>query len=239
MSDPRDALSLIAHAALPTMGPLTSAQLDALLAPLTPAPGRAALDIGGGRADLAIALHDRLGLRVTSVDRSRIACEEGRLRIGARPIEIVERDAATHIEHARPTQLALAACLGSTHALGGLTEAIAVLTARLASAGALIVGDLVRLAAVDDEAFGDLPTPDDLARALTAHALTERAHVQVSAAQLASYERHWRDTVEHHLATHPHHPAAAWAHARNTAMRDAARRGSLDHVAYLAVMATR
>lgn len=247
MSDPRDALSLIAHAALPMIGPLTRAHLDALLAPLSPphsslhpsqhAPR--ALDVGGGRADLAIALHDRLGVRVTSVDRSRLACEEGRRRIGARPIAILECDAAAHLEQARPLELALAACLGSTHALGGFVEAIATLTPLLAPDGTLIAGDLVRLAALDDDPFRELPTPDDLDRALAVHRLTERARVVVPPAALAGYEQHWRATVEHHLRAHPDHPAARWAHARNAAMRDAARRGALDQVAYLAITATR
>lgn len=239
MSDARDALSLIAHAALPTIGPLTIAHLRDLIAPLTASPGRAALDVGGGRADLAIALHDRLGLRVTSVDRSRLVCEEGRRRIGAREITVVEADARAHLDHARPCDLALAACLGSTHALGGFAGAIATLTPLLAPDGALIIGDLVRLAATDHEAFRDLPTPDDVDRALATHHLTQRARVLVDPAALATYEHAWREAVEHHLELHPDHPAADWARARNTAMREAEQTRALDHVAYLAITATR
>lgn len=239
MSDARGGLSLIAHAALPMMGPLTRDDLLALLAPLAPTPGRDALDVGGGRADLAIVLHDRLGLRVTSVDRSRVVCDDGGRRIGVRAITIVESDASEHLASARPRDLALAACLGSTHALGGLAETVATLAPLLAPDGALIVGDLVRLADLDDEPFRDLPASSELDRALAARHLTERARVLVAPASLAAYERAWRDATEHHLARHPDDPAAEWARARNDAMRELERRGALDRVAYLAITATR
>lgn len=239
MTDFRDHLSLVAHAASPTLGPLSSEHIGELLAPLPPQPGRAALDLGGGRADVALALHDRLGLHVTSVDRSRRICEEGRRRIGTRAITIVERDARQHLEETGAANLALAACLGSTHALGGFVPTIPAVAPVLSPDGALIVGDLVRLTELADQGFGELPSVSDVEQALVAHRFTERARVLVSPAALARYERTWREAVARHLRAHPSPPAAEWVSTRNAAMDRAAARGTLSRVAYLAITASR
>ncbi|AKF10041.1 methyltransferase domain-containing protein [Sandaracinus amylolyticus] len=204
MSD-RDRLSLVAHAAMPLCNPLALAELDALLERAPVAPGERVLDLGAGRGDAALRTS---GAHLTLVDRSDVYLEEARRRArGREHVELVLADAATYLERLEGP-VALAICLGASHALSGLETAARALSQR---AHRVLIGDLVALGARAEATFG-APPLESLA--------VGAPHVLLGPDRLRAYEDAWARAVSSHLEAFPHDPAAEWANARIAWMRD-------------------
>ena len=123
MSTPRERLSAITHGDRAFHDPLDPAVVDEVLAFAALGPGDRALDIGCGPGELLVRLAERTGCGGLGVDLAAAQIEEARRRAAARApgaqLEFRAADAGT-VEG----EFALSACVGSTHALGGLDEAL-------------------------------------------------------------------------------------------------------------------
>jgi SAM-dependent methyltransferase len=143
MATPRERITLITHGDLAVHNPLALADLDAALAHAALGPADRAIDIGCGTGELLLSLAERTGAGGVGVDASEPAIE--RARAGARArglvdrVEFVAADAAG-FEPGDGT-FALAACVGSTHALGGLEPTARRLAALLAPGGHALIAD--------------------------------------------------------------------------------------------------
>ncbi len=148
------ALRRAGSAALEFNTPLSSDRADRLV-DFVGAHGQAAVDLGCGRGGLALRLATA-GVSVVGVDSDPGAIDVANQR--ADDLGVSDRtrfvigDAEEYSEWAD-----VAACIGSSHAVGG-TEAMFAALARLA--GGAVVGDGVWVTtpdAVNAERFGDLP----------------------------------------------------------------------------------
>jgi SAM-dependent methyltransferase len=220
----RDRFSLVGHAAMPFLDPLAEHELVTLLEPLAPLalrPGARTLDLGGGRADLSALLARRWGCQATSVDLSPAACEAGRERTRGLPVEIVVARADEHVARTQPRGLALASCVGATHAFGAGEQAFARAFEVLAPcAGHVLLADLVALGARAAKAFGSARA-DAVERLLAPHAV---AHLRLGPERVAAYERAWCEALAAWLDAHPGDPREAWARQRIAWTDDAGMR---------------
>ena len=143
MATPRERITLITHGDLAVHNPLALADLEAALAHAPLGPGDRAVDIGCGTGELLLSLADRTGAGGLGVDASEPAIERAREAARARGldgrVDFVAGDAAA-LDAARGA-FALAACVGSTHALGGLEPTARRLAELLAPGGHALIAD--------------------------------------------------------------------------------------------------
>jgi SAM-dependent methyltransferase len=129
--------SAIRHGDLAFHNPLAPDRVDEALRQLDLGPGDRAFDVGCGPGELLIRLAELCGCGGVGVDSAEGQIEEARRRAAARvpsaALEFVAGDAAA----VEPGDIAAAACVGSTHALGGLAPALE----RLASVGTVLIGE--------------------------------------------------------------------------------------------------
>ena len=133
----RARVSAIRHGGLAFHNPLAPERVDEALAQLDAGPGDRAFDVGCGPGELLIRLAERTGCGGVGVDSAELQIEEARRRAAARvpdsALEFVAGDAAL----VDPGDVAVAACVGSSHALGGLAPTLE----RLAAAGTVLLGE--------------------------------------------------------------------------------------------------
>ena len=206
-----DRFSLIGHAEMAFMNPLREDELHTLLAKVKLDGAKHVLDVCGGRADLSRAIAVRTGCEATSVDLSAQACREASLRSVGLRMNVVCSDVRPFLARdAKRYDLAL--CVGGTHAFGSGSDAWnEALSALLARADAVLIGDLVATSAVAAKAF-DIPRLHDL-EALPALASPHAALV-LDAARVDAYERAWCASVRRYIDAHPSDPRVAWARQR-------------------------
>ena len=227
MSTPRERLSAITHGDRPFHDPLDPATVDEVLAFAALGPGDRALDIGCGPGELLVRLAERTGCGGLGVDLAAGQIEEARRRAAARVpeagLEFLAADAGT-VEG----EFALSACVGSTHALGGLDEALDRMAQLTRPGGHILLGDGFWAREPTDEylrALGgatrdELPEYAGLVRAGDRHGLTA-VHVRVaSEADWDRYEWTLIANGERFLTEHADAPEAddlrAWvARARD------------------------
>ncbi|MCB9623647.1 MAG: class I SAM-dependent methyltransferase [Sandaracinus sp.] len=94
----RDLASLIAHAELPMLGPLETSQIEWSLDALPPVSR--AVDLGAGRADVALRVHERFGATVIAIERSDVLAAEARRRVAGR-VTVIEGDAREELAKLR------------------------------------------------------------------------------------------------------------------------------------------
>jgi cyclopropane fatty-acyl-phospholipid synthase-like methyltransferase len=140
MTTPRDRLSAIRHGDLPFHNPLDPAIVDEVLDVAGLGPGDRAVDLGCGPGELLVRLSQRTGCGGLGVDLAAAQIEEARRRAAARA-----PDAALQFEAMDAGEVegdfALASCVGSTHALGGLDQALQRLAELTRPDGHVLVGD--------------------------------------------------------------------------------------------------
>jgi SAM-dependent methyltransferase len=132
VSTPPARLSAITHGDLAFHDPLDPAVVDEVLDVAALGPADRALDLGCGPGELRVRLAERTGCGGLGVDLAAGQIEEARRRAATRApqagLEFRAADAGTV-----DGVFALSACVGSSHALGGL-DAAADLRARVAAA---------------------------------------------------------------------------------------------------------
>jgi cyclopropane fatty-acyl-phospholipid synthase-like methyltransferase len=209
MTTPRDRLSAIRHGNLPFHNPLDPAVVDEVLDVAGLQAGDRAVDLGCGPGELLVRLAERTGCGGLGVDLAAAQIEEARRRAAARaPKAALEFRAvdAGEVEG----EFALSACVGSTHALGGLDVALARMAELTRPGGHVLVGDGFWAREPTDaylEALGgasrdELPDFAALVRAGERHGLSA---VYVRVASEADWERYeWTLTAngERFLAEH-------------------------------------
>ncbi len=135
--------SLIAHGELPFHNPIRPEALDELIDLLALEPPDRTLDVGCGRGELLVRIAERTGGGGLGVDISEeqiaIAREQATLRAPGEHLIFEVRDAGALVAPAGG--YAVAACLGSTHALGGLEPALARLAELVRPGGYLVIGE--------------------------------------------------------------------------------------------------
>lgn len=231
MTDPggRAALSAITHGDRPFHHPLGLAKLDRLIARAAPGPGDRVLDVGCGPGELLLRIAERHGagglgvdLAAGLIDRARAAAA---VRAPTTGLEFEAQDA--HELDIPEGGFALTACLGSTHALGGLDATLERLAALTRPGGHLLVGDgywrrppeapyLEILGATADE----LPDYAGLVRAGERFGLRSVGAATASEDEWDEYEWTLIGNGERHLAAHPDDPAAPALRAWVDAARD-------------------
>jgi cyclopropane fatty-acyl-phospholipid synthase-like methyltransferase len=215
MTTPRARLSAITHGDLAFHDPLDPAVVDEVLAFASLGPGDRALDLGCGPGELLVRLAERTGCGGLGVDLATAQIEEARRRAAARApragLEFRAADAS-----GVDGEFALTACVGSSHALGGLDAALARMAQLTLPGGHVLLGDGFWAREPTDhylEALGgasrdELPDYAGLLRAGDRHGL-RAVHVRVaSEADWDRYEWTLIANGERFLAEHPDAPEA-------------------------------
>jgi cyclopropane fatty-acyl-phospholipid synthase-like methyltransferase len=238
MTTPRARLSAITHGDLAFHDPLDPAVVDEVLAFASLGPGDRALDIGCGPGELLVRLAERTGCGGLGVDLATAQIEEARRRAAARApqagLEFLAANASS-VEG----EFALTACVGSSHALGGLDAALARMARLTLPGGHVLIGDgFWARDPTDDylEALGgasrdELPDYAGLLRAGDRHGLTA-VHVRVaSEADWDRYEWTLIANGERFLAEHSDAPEAedlrAWVDAHRDRITAPGGRGTM------------
>jgi SAM-dependent methyltransferase len=135
--------SAIAHGELRFHNPLGEDTIEALLALLLLGPGDRVLDVGCGRGELMIRLAERTGVGGIGIDTSEeqiaTAAREAAARAPDAGLEFQAGDAGAL--KVPKEGFALAACVGSTHALGGLRGTLKRLSELVRPGGYVLVGE--------------------------------------------------------------------------------------------------
>ena len=130
-------VSATRHGDLAFHNPLAPERVDEALAQLDVGPGDRALDVGCGPGELLIRLAERTGCGGVGVDAAEVQIAEARRRAAARVPDAALEFVAADARELDPGDVTAAACVGSSHALGGLMPALE----RLAGAGTVLIGE--------------------------------------------------------------------------------------------------
>jgi cyclopropane fatty-acyl-phospholipid synthase-like methyltransferase len=227
MSTPPARLSAITHGDLAFHDPLDPAVVDEVLDVAALGPADRALDLGCGPGELLVRLAERTDCGGLGVDLAAAQIDEARRRAAARApragLEFLTADAGSV-----DGEFALTACVGSSHALGGLDAALARLAQLTLSGGHVLLGDGFwaheptehYLQALGGASRDELPDYAGLLGAGEPHGLTA-VHVRVaSEADWDRYEWTLIANGERFLAEHHDAPEADDLRDRVDAARD-------------------
>ncbi len=218
--------SAIAHGAMPFHNPIAEEAIDRLidLLPLGPADG--ALDLGCGRGELLLRLAERTGATGTGIDVSEelIAAArrqaEERLPRGGDGRATFEVLDAKDFE-APPGSFALAACVGSSHALGGYAATLERLGELVRPSGYVVVGEGYWARPPGPEQLealgagpGDLPDYAGLLRAGEQHRLEPVYGATSGRADWERYEWAYAFNADRYSHDHPDEEGIELLHAR-------------------------
>jgi len=135
--------SAIGHGEMPFHNPISERAIDAFIELLPLGTGDAALDVGCGRGELLIRLAESTGAHGFGLDSSEAliarARHEAATRAPATELHFETRDAGTLVAPAG--SFAVAASVGSSHALGGLQATLGRLTELIRRGGHLVLGE--------------------------------------------------------------------------------------------------
>lgn len=135
--------SAIGHGEMPFHNPISESAVDALIGLMPLATGDRALDVGCGRGELLVRIAEATGAHGVGLDASEgqiaRARHEASSRVPATEMLFETRDAGTLVAPAG--SFALAACVGSSHALGGPASTLERLTELVRPGGHVVLGE--------------------------------------------------------------------------------------------------
>ena len=213
---------------MPFHNPIAAEAIEALLDLLALGASDEVLDVGCCRGELLIRIAERTGAGGLGVDASHEQVELARAEAGERAprahLAFEVRDAVAMVAPAE--RFAVAACIGSTQALGGLEPTLARLRELVRPGGYLVVGEgywqhepgpelLELLGATRDE----LPSLAELLAAGEPHGL-ELVHVTTASDEdWRRYEWTYVFNLDRHLRDHPDEDGAEELVARRDRFR--------------------
>jgi SAM-dependent methyltransferase len=224
----RARVGAIGHGPMPFHNPISESAMDALLALLPVSVGDSVLDVGCGRGELLIRLVEATGVRGYGVDSSEqqiiTARGSAMTRVPGAELRFETRDAMTL--EAPPHSFQLAACIGSSHALGGLDPTLERLAELVRHGGYLLLGEgywvrpplsveLETLGATEDE-LSDLP---GLLTAGDRHGLRPVYLATATDEDWRRYEWAYVLNLEVHASEHFREPGIELVHERAGAIR--------------------
>ncbi len=232
-----EAYTFVGHAQLEHANPLGGAAVGRAVAHLPLVRADRFVDIGAGKAVLCILLAMR-GLECDAVERSSLMAADARRRIAALPdraaaarVTVVEQDAVEFIGRVRDGRYAGAACIGSTHALGGLVPTLDALRRIVRPAGWALIGEgfwerppcaeYLNATGIEPGEFTSLARLADTARA---HGWDAHQTLTAAPEDWDAYEAAHARAIEAHASAGPGDPGAAAMLARSRAWREAYRR---------------
>lgn len=220
-----------AHARLDFANPIFGATIDRALAVLTLPDNARVIDIGCGKGELAVRIARRWGGRgtgVDAVDSSALMIEETKRRGAGAPVNAVLADAGTFVAAAADASYDGAACVGSSHALGGAVPALSAIARLLRPGGEAIIGEGVWESEPSPDYLkatgmtaGEMPTIPDWTTAAEAAGLMVRWLVTASTREWDEYEWAHARGIEDFAEKNPQHPDAPTMLARSRAWRSA------------------
>jgi ubiquinone/menaquinone biosynthesis C-methylase UbiE len=203
--------SQIAHGDLRFHNPVSPATVESVIAMLPLEQGDRVLDVGCGRGELLVRLaesREATGLGIDSAEEQiEVAREEASARVPGAGLRFELKEAADLDEPEE--SVALAVCIGSTHALGGLDGTLDRLVPLVRPGGALLIG----------EGFWALPPTPEYLEALGAASADELTDYT---GLLTAGERHGLESVYAATASEPEWEHYEWAnilHADDYARR--------------------
>jgi SAM-dependent methyltransferase len=135
--------SAIGHGEMPFHNPISQGAVDMLVGLLPLGARDGVLDVGCGRGELLIRIAEATGAHGFGLDSSDAqiarARREAAARVPATEMVFEARDAGTLVAPAGT--FALAACVGSSHALGGLGPTLERLTELVRPGGHVLLGE--------------------------------------------------------------------------------------------------
>lgn len=222
----RDRYSFIAHADRAYCNPISTAKAERLIDLLNLPAGARVIDIGCGKCELLIRLVERYDVRAVGVDRSTRFTDEGRKRarerISADCLTVHTTDAEPFLkelgrEASRGASFAFAACIGSTHALGGLVPTLRTLAGLVETGGLVLMGEgywkqpptKEYLEALGGATEGDYQTHAGNIGLCVEAGLAPIHACTASADDWDEYEWAYLRGIEEHVRAHPEDPDAA------------------------------
>ncbi|NGQ95404.1 class I SAM-dependent methyltransferase [Brevibacillus sp. SYP-B805] len=140
----RNKFSAIAYRNHVFSNPINEAKLMKALQFLTLSPGDRVVDAGAGKCELLIRLIEQYQVKATAIEYDAGAIEEAKRRASGRIPEghltFVNQDAKQAIDSLANREYALGICIGSTHALGGVSEALSALKKCVKQGGYILIG---------------------------------------------------------------------------------------------------
>ncbi|WP_042454256.1 SAM-dependent methyltransferase [Neobacillus dielmonensis] len=141
----RNKFSSIAHRDHAFYNPISEAKLMKMFQIISPQPKDKVIDIGAGRCELLIRLVEKYKIEATAIELYKGAIEEAKRRasnrISEENIKFIVNDAQEAAGELPQGSYDIGICIGSTHALDGLTPTLQTLRHLVKKNGYILIGE--------------------------------------------------------------------------------------------------
>jgi len=141
----RNKFSSIAHRDHAFYNPLSEEKIMKICQIIAPKPDDKVIDIGAGRCELLIRLAENYQISGTAIELFSGAVEEAKKRAGGRipegKIDFIVDDARSAIKNCEQGGFDIGICIGSTHALNGLSGTLQALKKLVKENGYILIGE--------------------------------------------------------------------------------------------------